>query len=445
MLIISILTVSIFLSSAGLNTLSPASSQEQISKQQEIILTVMLDDQGDPPRLLKMLFEPALKELQAKHPDLDIKLDYRPIPYLDLHSNFLQSMVNKTSVDILTVDYIWLGEFVEKGLLIDITNYTRDWGRASDWYQANWDGSSYNDKIYGIWTVVDARGIWYWKDLLQQAGVNASSLNTWKGYIEAAKKLNQKLRPQGIEGIHLVGAGHSPDIEFFPYLWMLGGSIVEDRPGHPTKGDYWFPAYNDTEGVRALEFIKNQIDAGIIPQKEHFWGKEFLDRKFAVMIEALQNHVHLNTTEQKKQFEQKVGFLPGFPVPAAGNQSATLLGGWLLSIPTTSKNKDLAWELITLVLQPKILAPFHQKYGLLPTQIPIGEGSPYSTQLNQTVPYYDQLISMLELQGTRPNIPEYPEIATHIKQAIDQVYNGTKDPKQALEEAAAKSAKVLGW
>jgi hypothetical protein len=31
------------------------------------------------------------------------------------------------------------------------------------------------------------------------------------------------------------------------------------------------------------------------------------------MIEALQNHVHLNTTEQKKQFEKEVGFIPGFP------------------------------------------------------------------------------------------------------------------------------------
>ena len=111
---------------------------------------------------------------------------------------------------------------------------------------------------------------------------------------------------------------------------------------------------------------------------------------------------------------------------------------------STSKNKDLTWELITLVLQPNILAPFHQKYGLLPTQIPIREGSPYSTQLNQTVPYYDQLISMLQLEGTRPNIPEYPEIATHIRQAIDQVYNGTKEPEEVLDEAAVKSAKVLG-
>ena len=443
--IVLILTASIFVSSVDLTTFPPALSQEQESNQQEDTLTIMLDDQGDPPRLLKMLFEPALQDLQDKHPDLDVKLDYRPIPYLDLHSSFLQAMANKTSVDIMTVDYIWLGEFVEKGLVTDITNYTKDWGRASDWYQANWDGGSYNDKIYGVWTVVDARGIWYWKDLLQKAGVDPNLLKTWNGYIEAAKKLNQVLRPQGIEGVHLVGAGHSPDIEFFPYLWMLGGDILQQREGHPTKGVYWFPGYNDTEGVKALEFIKDQLDAGVKPQKEHFWGKEFLNRKFAVMIEALQNHVHLNTTEQKKKFEQKVGFIPGFPVSAAGNQSATLLGGWLLSIPSTSKNKDLAWELITFVLQPKILAPFHQKYGLLPTQIPVGEGSPYSTRLNQTVPYYDQLISMLQLQGTRPNIPEYPEIAAHIKQAIDQVYNGTKEPEQALDEAAAKSAKVLGW
>ena len=424
-------------------TVSLSSSPLSFSQQkQQVTLTAMLDDQGDPPRLLRMLFEPALKELQAKHPDLDIKLDYRPIPYVDLRPKFFEAMTNNTSVDIVTVDYIWLGEFVEKGLLTDITNRTLDWGRSSDWYQANWDGGSYNDKIYGIWTVVDARGIWYWKDLLQEAGVDPNLLRTWNGYITAATKLNDVLRLRGIEGVHLTAA---PIDMWYPYLWMLGGNIVENRPGHPTKDLYWFPSYNSTQGVRALEFIKSQVDSGIKPQKEHFWGKEFLDRKFAVMLEALTNHVHLNTTEQKNQFEQKVGFIPGFPVPNQGNQSATIMGGWLLSIPSSSKNKDLAWELITLMEQPKILAPFHEKYGLLPTQISIGEEPPYSPQLNQTIPYYDQQVSMMEIRGVRPNMPEYPEIATHIREAIAQVYNGTKEPKQALDEAAAKSAKVLGW
>jgi len=416
-------------------------SQDQKKK---VTITAILDDQGDPPRLLKWLFQPAIKELETRHQDLEIKLDYRPVPYLNLHEQILKSMANQTPVDLLTVDYIWLGEFAEKGFLTDLTNYTKKWGRSSDWYQGNWDGGVYKDKIYGIWTVVDVRGLWYWKDMLNRAGVDPNSIRTWNGYIEGAKKLNSILRPEGIEGVHLVGASHSPDIDFYPYLWMLGGDIIAQKPGHPTKGDYWFPVYNSSKGVRALEFIKAQIDAGIKPQKNHFWGKEFLDRKFAIMLEALQNHVHVNTTEQRQEFENKVGFLPMFPVPEGTNQSATMMGGWELSITNKSKNKDLVWELITLMVDPKIITPFYEKYGLLPTQVSIGDGE-YSANLSKTIPYYDQLISMLQLKGVRPNIPEFPQIADHIRQALDEVLYQSKDPKEALDNAAARSAKTLGW
>ena len=431
--------------SVGFVGLSSTSAAQQ---KKHVVLTAMLDDQGDPPRLLNMLFQPALQELRARHPDIDIQLDYRPIPYLNLRTQFLEAITNQTSVDILTVDQIWLGEFVEKGLLTDLTERANTWGRQKDWYQANWDGGVYNDKFYGIWTVVDVRGIWYWKDLLNKSGVAPDSLKTWDGYIASAKKLNAVLRPQGTEGVHLIAAGHSPDMSFYPYLWELGGEITKLKSGHPTKGVYWFPEYNSTEGVKALEFIKAQVDAGIKPQREHFWGKEFFNRKFAVMLEALQNHVrddyNVTTPDKVEEFEQKVGFLPMFPVPHAGNDIATLMGGWLLSVPEISKNKDLAWELITIIEEPKILAPMHEKYGLLPTQIPIGEG-PYAAKLNQTIPYYEDLISMIPIGHSRPNIPEYPQIADNIKQAIDEVYFGVKEPKQALEEAAAKSAKALGW
>jgi multiple sugar transport system substrate-binding protein len=71
-----------------------------------------------------------------------------------------------------------------------------------------------------------------------------------------------------------------------PYLWMLGGDIVKQKSGHPTKGSYWFPVYNSTEGVKAMEFIKVQIDAGIKPQKNWLAGKEFADKRFSVMTEG---------------------------------------------------------------------------------------------------------------------------------------------------------------
>ncbi len=411
---------------------------------QQVTITAVLDDQGDPPRLLKSLFEPALQELSSRHPNLDIKFDYNPIPYLDLHSQFLESMSNKTSVDIMTVDQIWLGEFVQKGFLTDLTGFASTWGRQDEWYEENWDGGVFNDRVYGIWAVADVRGMWYWKDLLEESKVDPHLLETWGGYLEAAKKLNEILIPKGIEGVHLVGAAHSPDIEFYPYLWMQGGEILKLKDGHPSKGVYWFPAFNGTEGIKALEFIKSQIDAGIKPQKQHYWGKEFLDRRFAVMIEALQNHVHLNNTDQKIGFEQKIGFFPLAPVPDRNQTSSTLMGGWLFGIPSTSKNPDLAWELITIILDPKIMAPFHVQYGLLPTQIPIGNG-PYSKELTKTIPYYEELISMLNIAQARPNIPEYPQIAETIQMAVEGVYNGSKLPTEALNEAAVSSAHVLGW
>ncbi|MFL6434078.1 MAG: extracellular solute-binding protein [Nitrososphaeraceae archaeon] len=383
----------------------------------------------------------------VKHPDLDIQLDYRPLPYQNVHSAFLQLLANKTNLDIIDIDPSWLGEFAQNGLLTDITNLARSWGQLDDLYQVFLPPATYNHRLYALYVIADIRAMWYWKDLLNRAGVDANSLKTWDGYISAAKKLNSVLRPQGIEGVHLVGASHSPDIEFYPYLWMLGGDILKQKNGHPTKGIYYYPAFNGTEGVRALSFIKAQIDAGIKPQKQHFWGEEFLDRKFAVMIEALQNHVrddyNVTTPEKRMEFEQKVGFIPGFPVPGKGTPSATVMGGWELSIPTTSKNKDLAWELITLILDPKIMAPFHVKYGLLPTQIPIGQG-PYSVQLNQTIPYFEELISMLQLRGVRPTIPASAQIAVNVRDAYNNVTYGL-DPKEALNEAAAKSAKVLGW
>jgi multiple sugar transport system substrate-binding protein len=52
---------------------------------------------------------------------------------------------------------------------------------------------------------------------------------------------------------------------------------------------------------------------------------------------------------------------------------------------------------------------------------------------------------MIANGSTRPSIPEYPQIAEFIKEAINAVYYGTTSPEEALDDAAEKSAKALGW
>ena len=413
---------------------TPAEAQRQ-----QVTLTAIV---AEPKERWDILFDNALQRLRQNHPDMDIQIDYRVLPYDATRTQILTAMVGRTPIDLISVDQIWLGEFAEGGFLTDLTERANSWGRENDWYKTNWDGGKYNDKIYGIWAWTDIRAMWYWKDLLNQAGVDPNSLKTWSGYIADVKPLNDALNSQGIQGMHLVGADHSPDM-WYPYLWMLGGEILEQKSGHPTNGTYWFPAYNSTQGVEALEFIKQEIDAGIKPQTNHFWGQEFADKKFAVMLEG---SWLLGTfpREQWSNLTQTVGMTPMFPVPNENNKTATMMGGWILSIPETSTNKDLSWELLTIMLEPEVLSPMLQQEGYLPTQKPIGEG-PFAAQLNTTIPYYEEMISMIPIGHSRPNIPEYPQIADNIKQAIDEVYFGVKDPRRALDDAALKSAKVLGW
>lgn len=342
---------------------------------------------------------------------------------------------------MISLDQIWLGEFANKSYILDLTDLAKNWGRLSEWYQANLDGNLYRNKVYGIWAWTDIRSIWYWKDVLNQTGVNPNSLKTWDGYIKSAKKLDVALKQRGMNGIELVGGPGSQN-EWYPFLWMIGGDILQPKPGHPTKGSYWFPTYNSSEGVRALEFFRQLVNANIKPITIDF-EKEFADKKYAVMLGGSWLPAKFLPTT-KQNFEEKIGMIPMFPVPDNGTRTASIMGGWLLSIPQASKHKELTWELITIMLKPEILSPVLAKYGYLPTQVSIGEG-PYSTGLRKSIPYYDELISLIPFGHSRPNIPEYPQIADQIRVAIDEVYAGLKTPKEALDGAAEKSAKSLGW
>ena len=253
-----------------------------IIAQEEITLTAIF---AEPKERWDMLLENATKILNDRHPDKTIKIDYRVLPYSDTRTQILTAMAGKTPIDLISLDQIWLGEFAEAGFLSDLTLIHKNGTSPLTGMVQNWEGGLYNDQVKGIWAWTDVRALWYWKDLLNKAEINPDELENWDGYISASKKLNQFLQKDGVQGIHLVGAAHSPDM-WYPYLWMIGGEILEKRDGHPTKQNYWYPTYNSDLGVKALQFLKNQVDAGTKPQINHYWGQEFADKKFAVMLEG---------------------------------------------------------------------------------------------------------------------------------------------------------------
>ena len=423
-------------------TLVPSNQSSALLDKTNVTLRGLFTDLGESGRWIELL-QPALDELNRRHPNMNIQLEYTDFLYNETRNQIIDRISNGESVDIISVDQIWLGEVAEKGLLRNLTDEFEEWGRMGDLYEANLDGCVYNNTIYALWLWTDIRGMWYWKDMLQEAGVDPESLKTWDGYISAAIKLDDFFGDRVIQGVHLVGASHDLDM-WYPYLWMLGGEILELREGHPTEGVYWFPSYNSSEGLRAMEFLKRQVDVGIQPQERPYLERAFTNKNFSVMLAGSWMPGEF-PRESWPRLEQEVGFIPMFPVPNQTIPTSTMMGGWELAVPSTSQNSDLSWELITILAQPEILAPFLQEYGYLPTQRALGEG-PSSEPLKESVPFFEEMVSMIPYGQSRPNIPEYPEIGEHIHQAIQQVYNGSAaSPEDALNIAAAKSADSLGW
>jgi hypothetical protein len=66
-------------------------------------------------------------------------------------------------------------------------------------------------------------------------------------------------------------------------------------------------------------------------------------------------------------------------------------------------------------------ASWLQQYGFLPTQKNIGS-DPYPIQLNQSILYYDRMISMIPLGLSRPSAAEYPQIDDHMSKARPDLF-----------------------
>ncbi len=236
-------------------------------QKKQVTLTAIL---AAPKDRWDILLTGAVQKLKERHPNMDIKVDYKVLPYNVSRGQMIMALNNQTPIDLISVDQIWQGDFAQRGYLTNLTGFVKSWGRASDWYQTNLDGGVYNGKVYGIWAWTDVRGMWYWKDLLSNAGVDPNSLQTWDGYISSLKKINSAYKEQGIKGgFALCGA-----TEWYPYLWMLGGNILIMKDGHPTKGTYWFPTYNSSAGVKAAQFLKSEIAAGTKPILSNISGFE---------------------------------------------------------------------------------------------------------------------------------------------------------------------------
>jgi multiple sugar transport system substrate-binding protein len=425
---------------AGLAAAWPAAAEE-------VSLDLVLVSPADR---WEYILKKAEAAYEASHPGTDLKVNAQILPFGDRLTRLRAAGAGGTPLDIVSLDQPEVGEFAAAGFTTDLTAYIeRDLDGMSDWLPAYRDGTHFDGKWHAIWAWTDARVLWFWKDLVKEAGVDpATDMRTWEGYLESCKKLNAKLQNQGVEGCLLIGKPWVADWTL-PYMWMQNGDIGQpvDVAAASKAGaaEAWVPTLDSQAWIDALTFTKAQVDAGVKPYTEHQFGPEFVSRRFATVIDG--TWVYGAVANSKAKMDD-VGLVAAFPTKEQGGETATMAGGWTLAIPSTSKQPDVAWEFLKAMLDVKVMGDAQAKFGYLPVRKSFATdlGKDFTAFWNQGGDKrWEELQTLSDHAYGRPNFPKWPAVGAAISEMVQAVmFNGT-DPAEAAANAQRQVLDLLQW
>ncbi len=378
----------------------------------------------------------AKAELQQRHPELKITFVEEGFGWADMRTKFLTSAAGGTPPDVMMTDIIWLGEFVENGLLLDVTDRAEQWEEWDDVVPSYREATRWNGRVYGTWLNTDVRVLVYSKDLFKAAGLDPDKPPaTWDELNDMALKLTKAPEYYGF-GFPATLEDEAA-MKFYINLYSNGGQILTD--------DNKRAAFNSPEGVAALEALVELVKIGATPTsivsgKAADIDNSLFQGKFAMasMTKAfgLARDVIPGLTEE--DYMNRFGVAP---IPhAPDGQPSTMSGGYLLTVPAGSGNADLAWELITLAAGAEQQFAYTAARGYVPTFTSLmARGEDYAA----VDPYFSVILAQLPYAHFRPGIPTWTEVSAEVQNAIQTCVLGRATPQEALDLAAVNVNKIL--
>lgn len=199
-------------------------------------------------------FDKAVKEFEASHPDIKIKMEaVADEPFKD------KIRVLMASDQVPDVYFSWSGEFGKKfargGRALDITSavYDSDWKNVFS--EASMGPFKYQGKLYGVPINVNAKYMLYNKKMFADNGI--AEPKTYAEFLNAAKKLKDA-------GITPIAFGNQYPWAASHYIGELFAKLV---PNETRLADYELTSpddklYTDPGYVQALSEFKKLNDEG---------------------------------------------------------------------------------------------------------------------------------------------------------------------------------------
>lgn len=388
---------------------------------------------------------PALNELinrfEKEHPN--IKVDAQYVPTGDaLVQKLVTSIQSGTAPDISWIHADFLDKLIESDAIYPMEHFIQGKNGLSveemnDFFPQLLGAFSHRKTLYAMPMESTVLALIYNKDHFRAAGIDPNSPpKTWDDLKSYSRRLTIDKDGDGKPdqyGFYVPAyPGSGPlsiwmVLQWSPYLWQAGGEIIDSSQSKVL--------FNSDAGINALTLWKEIYDDLDFSNYSFTHDMGLASGSMSMIMDGPWD---LPTFRKMKNIDWAVA-----PLPAGPKGSATYIAGESLAIFKQSKNADASWTFIKWVTQPDIQAMFSMSSGYLPVRKSVLEREDYKSFL-ETDHAMRSFVEQIDIARQRTTIEKYfVNINQFIATAIEQTLIGNKSPKQALDEAAEKSNRLL--
>ncbi len=336
-------------------------------------------------------------------------------------------------IDVMMYRPLQVGKlFGQSGYLLDISDRVGD---AGDW---NWDDfqtgpvelTTYEDQTVGVPIITESEMVYYRKDLLEAAGLEAPT--TLEELENAAKTIKEE--NSGTAGIVMRSQASAAVTQFSGFLYSFGGTWIDDSGNSAIDSPEAKEAYA-YYGRLLHDYGPDQLSTDMSwPESAAIFAQG--DSGFWIDASSLYQNVY---DPEKSNVGEKVGFAP-FPAGPDGSKPYNV-AAWALAINGQSPNQDNAWEFIKWATSPEMTLEI-QKEGVPSARTSVWE-DPAGTES-----YPEELATAIAQNAEngvgfdRPRVIGVAQAREIVGGPIVAGITG-EDTDAAADEAAAKFQELL--
>jgi multiple sugar transport system substrate-binding protein len=374
--------------------------------------------------------------------------DLRKLPLL--HQRVIENgRRSESEYDIVAINAPWLGEAVQKGLVIPLDSHVKQASispldfHPSVWSMGSWRGEQFGIPIYCTIELLAVR-----KDLFERDRIDPPA--TFDRTVAAARHFH--VPEKGQYGIAWNGGRGMPIASTFMFLMGCCGESILRIPksnfSHgvdEARGDELRPQIDSEAGLHVLDYLHQLKEVSPPDILEMDW-----DRRTTSFLSG-QTALAYCWTVRAARFEsdvssavkRKVNYLPQPRGP--GGASNNPIGGFLLCIPANLPEEriELAFEAIAWMTSPEAMKANVQNGFPVAPRFSVS-ADPEAAATSPIVSIVDRLAKRNMLKAwPRPPVPEYLSLEAILGEEIHSALRREASDRAALKAAQAQADRIM--